>query len=53
MLAGIGEYEDAIGVYVEVLKEYPRQARIWLSYGHALKTDRAGCRGYQRLPAGP
>ena len=28
----------AIDIYVEVLKEYPRQAKIWLSYGHALKT---------------
>ena len=23
---------------IEVLKEYPRHAKIWLSYGHALKT---------------
>jgi predicted Zn-dependent protease len=38
VLAAIGEYERAIEIYVEVLREYPRQARIWLSYGHALKT---------------
>ena len=38
VLAGIGEYARAIEIYVAVLKEYPSQARIWLSYGHALKT---------------
>jgi len=38
VLAAIGEYGRAIEIYVEVLKEYPLQARIWLSYGHALKT---------------
>jgi predicted Zn-dependent protease len=38
VLAGVGEYERAIGIYVEILKEYPRQAKIWVSYGHALKT---------------
>src|SRR5438874_441328 len=39
ILAGIGEYARAIATYVEVLKVYPRQAKIWLSYGHALKTS--------------
>jgi predicted Zn-dependent protease len=38
VLAGIGEYGRAIDIYVGVLKEYPRQATMWLSYGHALKT---------------
>jgi tetratricopeptide (TPR) repeat protein len=38
VLAGIGEYARAIDIYVGVLKEYPGQAKIWLSYGHALKT---------------
>ena len=38
VLAGIGEYARATEIYVGVLKEYPGQARIWLSYGHALKT---------------
>jgi len=39
VLAGIGEYARAIRIYEGVLKEYPAQARIWLSYGHALKTS--------------
>jgi predicted Zn-dependent protease len=38
VLAGIGEYSRAIDIYVDVLKQYPNQAKIWLSYGHALKT---------------
>jgi predicted Zn-dependent protease len=38
VLAGIGEYGSAIDVYVAVLREYPQQGRIWMSYGHALKT---------------
>jgi tetratricopeptide (TPR) repeat protein len=39
VLAGIGEYERAVGIYKEVLAQYPSQARIWMSYGHALKTS--------------
>jgi tetratricopeptide (TPR) repeat protein len=38
VLAGVGEYERTIGIYEEVLRQYPRQAKIWVSYGHALKT---------------
>jgi tetratricopeptide (TPR) repeat protein len=37
-LAGLGDYETSLQVYAEVLREYPRQARGWMSYGHALKT---------------
>ncbi len=38
VLAGIGEYTRALEIYAGILKEYPNQAKIWLSYGHALKT---------------
>jgi predicted Zn-dependent protease len=38
VLAGVGEYTRAVDTYVQVLKEYPHQGKIWLSYGHVLKT---------------
>jgi len=38
VLAGVGEYARAIEIYAAVLKQYPNQAKLWLSYGHALKT---------------
>ena len=34
----IGEYEQSLALYAEVLAEYPKQAKMWMSYGHALKT---------------
>ncbi len=34
----IGEYAQAIELYAGVLAEYPKQAKAWMSYGHALKT---------------
>jgi tetratricopeptide (TPR) repeat protein len=39
VLARIGDYAGAIRIYEELLREYPQQARIWLSQGHALKTE--------------
>ena len=45
VLAGVGEYARALAIYVEVLKEYPRQAKIWLSYGHTLKTAGEAAQG--------
>jgi tetratricopeptide (TPR) repeat protein len=51
ILTGVGEYERAIEIYAEVLTEYPHQAPIWLSYGHALKTAgrrQEGIRAYRR-----
>jgi tetratricopeptide (TPR) repeat protein len=38
ILGTIGEYEAALQLYREVLGEYPEQAKVWLSFGHALKT---------------
>jgi predicted Zn-dependent protease len=40
VLATLGDYSDSIEIYEEVLKEYPEQSKVWLSYGHALKTER-------------
>jgi len=37
-LTRIGEYEQAIDLYGSVLKDQPGQAKVWMSYGHALKT---------------
>lgn len=36
-LGRVGGYEEAIALYEEVLKHYP-QPKIWMSYGHVLKT---------------
>jgi len=38
ILGRIGDYAAAIALYDALLREYPRHARIWMSYGHALKT---------------
>ena len=37
-LGRIGEYDQAIDLYGGVLKEHPGQPKVWMSYGHALKT---------------
>ena len=37
-VARLGDFEEAIAVYGDVLSRAPRQPRIWLSYGHMLKT---------------
>jgi tetratricopeptide (TPR) repeat protein len=36
--SGIGEYDQALELYAGVLAEYPHNARVWMSYGHSLKT---------------
>lgn len=38
ILCRTGDYLPAIAIYDALLAEFPQQARIWLSYGHALKT---------------
>ena len=37
-LGRIGSYEEAIAVYEGVLARVPGQPRVWMSYGHVLKT---------------
>ena len=39
ILARIGELQDSIEIYAGILAEHPVQPKIWLSYGHALKTS--------------
>ena len=34
----IGDYAEAVALYEMVLKSKPNQEKIWLSYGHVLKT---------------
>jgi tetratricopeptide (TPR) repeat protein len=34
----LGDFEEAIRLYEAVLDKTPRQPRVWLSYGHMLKT---------------
>ena len=38
ILVRIGEYQQSIEIYEAVLAAYPEQPKIWMSYGHALKT---------------
>lgn len=38
ILGRVGEYEAAAGLYEAVLADYPTQPKIWMSYGHTLKT---------------
>ncbi len=37
-LVSVGEYAQAIDLYSGLLREYPSQARVWLNYGHVLRT---------------
>ncbi len=39
ILSRVGEYERSSALYHELLEEYPANAKIWLSYGHVLKTE--------------
>jgi predicted Zn-dependent protease len=38
VLVKIGEYQQSIEIYSEVLAAHPEQSKLWLSYGHALNT---------------
>jgi len=37
-LARLGDFDRSIALYGDVLQQYPNQAKLHLSYGHALKT---------------
>ena len=37
-LGRLGDFDEAISLYEGVLAKAPRQPRVWLSYGHMLKT---------------
>jgi tetratricopeptide (TPR) repeat protein len=39
VLGKLGDYGDAIRLYESILRERPKDARIWMSLGHALKTE--------------
>jgi len=39
ILGRVGEFSRASEMYARLLAEYPDQARVWLSYGHVLKTE--------------
>jgi tetratricopeptide (TPR) repeat protein len=50
-LGRIGSYEEAIGLYEQVLARVPAQPKVWMSYGHALKTvgrQQDGIAAYRR-----
>lgn len=38
VLTRVGEYDRAIAIYEEALEQFPDNARVWLSLGHACKT---------------
>jgi tetratricopeptide (TPR) repeat protein len=42
VLCRMGEYQPAIAIYADLLREHPGQVHAWLSYGHALKTEGYG-----------
>ncbi|QDK32637.1 tetratricopeptide repeat-containing sulfotransferase family protein [Sphingomonas sp. IC081] len=37
-LGRIGEYEESRRIYRELLESFPDHAKLWMSYGHILKT---------------
>ena len=39
ILGRVGEYERSIKIYSDLLEEYPNNAKVWLSFGHVLKTE--------------
>ncbi len=51
LLSRLGDYARAGRIYAELLREYPAHAKVWLSYGHTLKTDgelQQGIAAYRR-----
>jgi tetratricopeptide (TPR) repeat protein len=39
VLANLGDYSGSAALYEGVLKEFPLQPKVWMSYGHSLKTS--------------
>jgi tetratricopeptide (TPR) repeat protein len=39
ILSRVGEYERSSRMYADLVKELPGNAKVWLSYGHVLKTE--------------
>ena len=39
VLGAVGEYGRASKMYETLLAEYPKNPKVWLSYGHVLKTE--------------
>ena len=39
ILSRVGEYERSSAIYARLLDEYPDNSKVWLSYGHVLKTE--------------
>ena len=39
VLGAVGEYGRASKMYEQLLAEYPKNPKVWLSYGHVLKTE--------------
>ncbi len=37
-LGRLGDYEEALALYEQVLSQIPDQPKLWMSYGHTLKT---------------
>ena len=53
-LGRLGDFEGAIELYEGVLVQAPKQPRVWLSYGHMLKTvgkQREGIEAYRKAIA--
>lgn len=53
-VARLGDFDDAIQIYEGVLHRAPNQPRVWLSYGHMLKTigrQEEGIAAYRRAIA--
>lgn len=38
VLGAIGDHQESLEIYSDVLEKHPEQSRIWMSYGHALAT---------------
>lgn len=38
VLGRVGEFDEALELYEQVLKSFGKQPKIWMSYGHMLKT---------------